>query len=496
VDAVGRIVGVKKITRPFIEPKREAAAKQAGVDRWYALYFSPGVDIEEAVRLYAADPSVETAEPVWFAFLEAAPNDPMYGNHWGHNNTGQLPDFEWNTTRDHTGAGVGTVGFDAFAQVGWEGSQGYGSSDVIIAIIDTGVDLTHPDLTLVPGYDFGDNDAEPQDELGHGTACAGIAAAKANNGIGACGAAPGCSIMPLKIFDAAGDATSEAVANAIYYAADNGADVISMSFGGGSSVAGAGALRYAYEAGVTLVAATGNSNYDFFGFPASSAYVIAVGAASPCGDRKRSSSSIWECNIGVETDPNGCTCDGERWWGSNYGVDVADAANAVDVIAPTILPTCDIQGAGGYNTDSDYYPFFNGTSCATPYAAGVCALIKSQNPTYTSAQVRSRLVGTARDIVNIESGAGWDRYTGYGMVDIQGACHVVDVWLDYNHNDGTYLGTYLHPCGSFFQALTNVPAGGVIAIKPGQSHEPLTWPRTITQPMKIIGARGTSVTGQ
>jgi PKD repeat protein len=125
-------------------------------------------------------------------------------------------------------------------------------------------------------------------------------------------------------------------------------------------------------------------------------------------------------NPGVSADPNGYTCDGERWWGSNYGTSTANAAGAVDIIGPTILYTTDIQGAGGYRS-GDYEPYFNGTSCATPYAAGVCALIKSKNPTYTPAQIKSQLTSTAQDIVNVESGAGWDRYSGYGMVDINGA---------------------------------------------------------------------------
>jgi len=117
-------------------------------------------------------------------------------------------------------------------------------------------------------------------------------------------------------------------------------------------------------------------------------YVIGVGAASPCGDRKRSSSNTSELNYGVSADPNGYTCDGERWWGSNYGSTTADAAGAVDIIAPTIVPTTDIGGSGGYDA-SDYSMWFNGTSCATPYAAGVAALIKSKNPTWTQDQIVS-----------------------------------------------------------------------------------------------------------
>jgi PKD repeat protein len=135
--------------------------------------------------------------------------------------------------------------------------------------------------------------------------------------------------------------------NAIYYAADHGAKIISMSLGAAisSDAATDAAILYAYNAGVTTLAATGNENKSTISYPAINANVIGVGAASPCGDRKRSSSLSSECNPGVSTDPRGYTCDGERWWGSNYGTTTANA----------------------------------------------------------------------------ESGSGWDRYSGYGMVDMQAA---------------------------------------------------------------------------
>ncbi|MCI0451191.1 MAG: S8 family serine peptidase, partial [Candidatus Latescibacteria bacterium] len=245
---------------------------------------------------------------------------------------------------------------------------------------------------------------------------------EANNGLGACGAAPGCRIMPLKVANNAGQMFFSSIVNAIYHAADNGADVISMSLGAAisSDPNTDAAITYATNAGVVILAATGNENASTISYPAINTNVIGVGAASPCGDRKRSSSNTGELNPGVNPDPNGYTCDGERWWGSNYGTNTANAAGAVDIIAPTILYTTDIQGAGGYRS-GDYEPYFNGTSCATPYAAGVCALIKSKNPSYTPAQIKAQLTSTAQDIVNVESGSGWDRYSGYGMVDINAA---------------------------------------------------------------------------
>ncbi|MCX5752689.1 MAG: S8 family serine peptidase, partial [Candidatus Krumholzibacteria bacterium] len=426
VDALGIELGVARISRPYVELKNKSEAARLGVERWYMLELKDGSNVMDAVARYAADPGVESAQPDYLAFPAVIPTDPLYHDSWGHNNTAQLPGLDWGGTYDHTlTTTVGTPGFDANAEVAWGAAQGFGSASVIIAIIDTGADIDHPDLTLVTGYDFGDSDTNPDDNSsggGHGTCCSGVAVAKANNGLGACGIAPGCKVMPLKVANSAGSMYFSAIQNALYYAADNGANIISMSLGAAisSDPATDTAILYAYNAGCVILAATGNENMSTISYPAINANVIGVGAASPCGDRKRSSSLSSECNPGVSTDPNGYTCDGERWWGSNYGTNTANAAGAVDVIGPTILPTTDIVGSGGYRT-GDYEPFFNGTSCATPYVAGVCALIKSANPTWTNAQIRTQLVNTAIDVVNVEAGAGWDRYTGYGMVDAAAA---------------------------------------------------------------------------
>ncbi|GEM_PF-1923600 len=421
LDAIGRDAGLREITRSTIEVQNRALDEAIGVSRWFRFEFPEGLDLIELAQTYELDVHVEAASPDWRAFPAAVPNDPDYPDQWGHNNTGQMKDYCWNCGGHDNGTPVGTPGFDANAEAAWDQSQGYGNSSVVIAIIDSGVDANHPDLNQVTGWDYGSGDSNPDDDSaspGHGTSTAGVAAAVSNNNLGPAGIAGGCSIMPLKVADDAGNMAFSAIQNALYYAADNGADVVNMSFGAGitSDPATDDALLYAYNAGVTLLAATGNDNASTISYPAINPYVIAVGAASPCDGRKRSSSLASEVSAGVSTDPNGYTCDGERWWGSNYGVNTQDAAGAVDVIAPTILPTTDISGSGGY-TATDYYQWFNGTSAASPYAAGVAGLIVAANPTWTPAQVRQRLVETARDIVNVESGSGWDRYSGYGLVD-------------------------------------------------------------------------------
>jgi PKD repeat protein len=424
LDVIGKEAGVRKISRAYIPMSNRALAERLGADQWFRIDLENAKNIPELVRRYEEDPNVEYAKPDYRAFPAAVPSDPYYDDHWGHNNTSQMISYDW-STHTHTGPTVGTPGFDSNAQNAWDVT--YGDPNVIIAIIDSGVDIDHPDLNLVAGYDFGSGDSNPDDDSGqpgHGTCCAGVAASTANNGIGTCGIAPGCRIMPCKIANNQGSMYFSYIDNALYWAADNGADVISMSLGAyadpGDLPATDAALQYAWNAGCVILAATSNDNYSYISYPANSPYVIAVGAAAPCGGRKRSSSSSLECNPGVATDPNGYTCDGERWWGSCYGSTTRDAADAVDVIAPTIVPTTDIGGSGGY-TSTDYDMWFNGTSCATPYAAGVCALIKSVNPTWTPAQIRTQLRDTAFDIVNVESGSGWDRYSGYGMVDAEAA---------------------------------------------------------------------------
>lgn len=424
VDRVLADGGARELRRAFIEPANTDEAERLGVGRWLIVELSGGQSETDVVASLLQLPEVESATLDYVAFPAIVPADPLHSMHWGHNNTHQMLSYNWTNNNHETGSPVGTVGFDTNAQAAWDGTQGYGSSSVLIAIIDSGVQAAHPDLVQVTGYDYGDNDANPDDnssQAGHGTACAGVAAASANS-LGSAGAAPGCRIMPLKVANSAGSMFFSAIQNALYYAADHGANVISMSLGAAisSDPATDTALQYAANAGCVILAATGNENKSTISYPAINANVIGVGAASPCGERKRSSSSSSEVNPGVSTDPNGYTCDGERWWGSNYGTTTAGAAGAVDVIAPTILPTTDRLGSAGYDA-SDYSKWFNGTSCATPYAAGVCALIKSKNPSWTAAQVRTQLLTTAQDVTSVESAAGWDRYAGYGMVDAAAA---------------------------------------------------------------------------
>ena len=180
LDAVSAQLGVTSIARPFIEPANVAEGTRLGVERWLMVHLAPGTDVMDAVRAYAADANVEHANPDYRAYLSVVPTDPAYPQHWGHNNTAQLPGLDGGGPYDHTlPTTVGTPGFDTNAQAGWDGTAGFGSASVIIASIDTGCNLAHPDLTFVTGWDYGDNDSNPEDNSsggGHGTCCAGVAA--------------------------------------------------------------------------------------------------------------------------------------------------------------------------------------------------------------------------------------------------------------------------------------------------------------------------------
>lgn len=394
LDLLMQDIGGTSIFRAHRKVNNKAWEIEKGFDLWFLIRLNGRVNVEKALLILKASPYITDACPEHFAYTQISPNDPYYTQNWGHNNTGQ-------------GSGGGGIGFDSNAPEAWDQQQGFGAPDIIIAIVDSGVNYNHVDLNdnCITGYDFGSNDSNPMDSNGHGTSCAGVAAGETNNSIGVAGVAGGCKIMPVKVMDSSGNMTFTSIANGVTYAADNGASVISMSLGAeggteeGDYPATDNALDYAYNAGCVILAATANSNTSAIAYPANHSAVISVGAASPTGQRKSSNSS-----------------DGQSWWGSNYGVNIQDDPKAVDIMAATILPATTVSGS--YSTD------FNGTSCATPYAAGVAALILSKDNSLTPDQVRTVIVSTATDMT-IDGGVGWDRYTGYGMINANAALNSI-----------------------------------------------------------------------
>ncbi|MFD2611492.1 S8 family peptidase [Paenibacillus gansuensis] len=244
------------------------------------------------------------------------------------------------------------------------------SSNIRIAVIDSGVQLNHPDLSgkLLPGYDFVSRDGLPEDGNGHGTHVAGIAAAATNNARGIAGIAPNASILPVRVLDNSGSGSLATVANGIIYAADQGAQVINLSLG---STSGAltlqNAINYAWNKGAVLVAAAGNDGVSTPNFPAYYTNVIAVASTD-------------------ETDNKSPF--------SNYG-------SWVEVAAPgsAILSTY----TGGY------YAYLDGTSMASPHVAGLAALLAAQG--WTNLQIRNVICNTSDPI----SGTGI--YWRFGRVN-------------------------------------------------------------------------------
>ncbi len=332
------------------------------------------VDVVEASAAYAEDPDVEYAEPNYLRHLCFTPNDALFSEQWAHVNTE--------------------------AELGWDVQTG--SRGVTIAIIDTGVAYNHEDLAdnmlgdcnegcpqgqgydfvdidtqqyiddgyeLIPEEDYTEIDNDPLDYNGHGTHCAGIAAGVGNNGVGIAGVCMECRIMPLRVAfsileDGEENGASEVddIAYALFYAADNGADVINMSYGGEYSQVESDAIDYAYAMGVVLVAAAGNEETDsqINSYPAAYDHVIAVAATA--GD------------------------DSKAYY-SNYG-------DWVDVAAPggesgkdnMILSTVPL--VGGILAAPSGYRYLQGGSMATAYVAGLAGLVLSSNGGWSNDEVR------------------------------------------------------------------------------------------------------------
>ncbi|RTZ89418.1 MAG: hypothetical protein DSY92_08920, partial [Planctomycetota bacterium] len=353
--------------------------------------------VEARIRRLLQLDGVVAASPNFIMHLApmAVPNDPFFGAQWHLENTGQ----------------AGNVGVDIDAASAW-GIQ-TGSLGVRISIIDEGVDVFHEDLAahIVAGHDS-TNQLSPAGVAGncastdgHGTACAGLAAGIGNNSIGISGVAWSAEIQPVRLGFGNHWTENAWIIDALTWASDNGGDVLSNSWGGGApSTTEENTLQYALDTGrgglgCVLVFASGNENAGV-SFPAAYSQAIAVGASSPCDERKSPSS-----------------CDGETWWGSNFGAEQT-------IVAPGVLmATTDITGAGGYVTTGatpNYIGNFNGTSSATPVTAGALALVLAQDGTLTAAQVRTILETSSDDQVGppAEDTPGFDNNFGHGRLNL------------------------------------------------------------------------------
>lgn len=310
----------------------------------YIMEVPPGSERSIAARL-AHNPRFQFAEVDEMVppnQVVTTPSDPYYGQEW-HLQKIQAP-------------------------TAWSATQGSG---VTVAILDTGVDGTHPDLaaSMVAGYNFYDNNTNTADVWGHGTAVAGTVAGIYNNGIGVVGVAPGVRIMPIRISDTAGVGYWSMIASGLTWAADHGARIANNSYATTGSSAVQSAAQYFYNKGGAVFISAGNDSAD----PgiANNPYIVTVAATGR---------------------------DDVRTSWSNYGA-------CVDITAPGIDIYTTTRGGG--------YSWWWGTSFSSPVTAGVGALVKAANPALTASQIVNVMTSTADDLGT----AGYDVYYGAGRVN-------------------------------------------------------------------------------
>jgi thermitase len=346
--------------RPKVSESRASAvlarvaAKQshriAGIDV-RVVNLPAKANADEALARLLDDPDVQFAEKdCYYESTQApttVPNDPWFANWEANLKMTSCPGAWYYTT---------------------------GSSSVVIAILDSGVDATHPDLVnkLVPGWNAYSNNADSSDVYGHGTKVAGIAGAQSNNGSGVASIAWNCPIMPIRVTDTSGNATGSAIDAGLVWAADHGAKIANLSFKLVPNAAMDSAFSYFRSHGGLVF--TGSGNDGTATNLQNDPYLVTVGGTDGYDN-------IWSYSC--------------------YG-------NNIDVSAP-MWGYSTIRGGG--------YGDVTGTSFASPLVAGEAALVFSANPSLTPSQVEAILENSADD----KGAPGWDSYYGYGRINVQRA---------------------------------------------------------------------------
>jgi thermitase len=357
-----------------VTPQNEELARELGLNRYYTIHVPQGTDTPTMVTELNAFPThIEIAELDGIGgALQTFPNDPYFGNQYALHNTGQNIQGQ-----------TGIPDADIDAPEAWELHTG--TDEIIIAIIDTGVSHSHPDLAakLIPGWNTYNNNNDDDDGwifVSHGTHCAGIASAISDNYQGVAGVSWGAKIMPVKVLSDLGTGTEAQCADGIIWAADHGANVGSMSLGytDGTSYFH-NAVNYGHDQGMVLVAAAGNTPGSHF-YPALWDNTIAVGAT----DNRDQRASF-----------------------SSYGPELSVAAPGVSVYS------CIDDLWNGFDT----YTYMDGTSMACPHVAGLACLTWSANLALSNDELRAVIESTTDD----KGTPGWDQYYGHGRINAYGA---------------------------------------------------------------------------
>ncbi len=353
--SLGRQGALEALTRQGL--RLAGQVKALGVLK---IAVEPGREIETAASLRDRS-DVLYAEPNYLVHaLDTVPDDPYYSWQWG------LPRIE--------------------APGGWDWLNTTGGANLVIAIVDTGIDLSHPDFAcddkLMAGWDFVNDDADPQDDdwRGHGTHVAGIAGACSNNAIGVAGVAWAVQLMPVKVLDSVGQGSYADLADGITYAVDHEADIVNLSLGGvADSQIMSEAVQYAVDNGRMVVAAAGNCAAGGSGcgggvnpimYPAAYSDVLAVAA----------------------TDSD----DGHPYFSEHHSY--------VDLSAP---------GVDIYSSTVGSYGWLSGTSMSAPLVSGLAALVWSMDGELSADQAEELMEANADDV----GATGKDDYFGYGRIN-------------------------------------------------------------------------------
>ncbi len=422
LSAASGVIGARALVEPLGEraaqtgTARVASTLRAALDRTFVLELPDGADVEALARVWSAQPGVVYAEPDFvgvgagsFAplprptlpFVGAPVEDEFFYRQWGFENTGSNAEIPIPLK----------AGADINARRAWTVTNG--SSDIVVAVLDSGLKLDHPDIASriwtnaaetadgtdndgnglvddLTGWDYANADADPTDDHGHGTIVAGLIGAIRDNGVGYAGIDPSASLMILKVVGSDLRGFYSWWIAGIMYAVDHGADVINLSVGGTDvSQALQDAVDYAHERGVLVTASMMNTNTNVPYYPAAYPNSVAVGATD--GEDQRAVPF----------------CDQP---GSNYGPHI-------DLVAP-----------GNYiiglsTLEDGRYPAtwgFCGTSGAAPLVAGAASMLLAIDPTLEPEALRAILRETAADQVgrSSEDTPGFDVYHGSGRLDV------------------------------------------------------------------------------